>query len=117
MFDWIENSWHEYVPGATGTGPMVRDTIFLKSDLGYTPIWMKNSQSLDNTYKAHLAFWSLVHPKLFGLSRNDLLDEIVNISLETEAPYWRYMSFEYSGVFCASITDDKLLMSWARDGF
>lgn len=117
MFDWIENSWHEYGPGAPGTGPMVRDTIFLKSDLGYTPIWMKNSPSLDNTYKAHLAFWTLVHPKLFGLSRNDLLDEIVNISLETEAPYWRYMSFEYSGFFSASITDDKLLMSWAKDGF
>ena len=54
MFDWIENSWHEYVPGATGTGPMVRDTIFLKSDLGYTPIWMKNSQSLDKIGRAHV---------------------------------------------------------------
>ena len=51
------------------------------------------------------------------LNIGDLLDEIVNISLETEAPYWRYMSFEYSGFFSASITDDKLLMSWAKDGF
>lgn len=117
MFDWIENTWHECVPGAIGTGPMVRDTIFLKSDLGYTPIWMKNSQSRDNTYQAHLAFWSLAHPKLFGLSRNDLLDGIVNISLETEAPYWRFMSFDGNSVLSASMTDDKLLMSWAKEGF
>ena len=116
MYSWMPKKWHWYGVDSNqlGVGPEIYDTIFLKSGLGYTPVWLE-----DTTIggKGDTAYWTLAHPSLLGLQREALLDGLIHLTRTVQAPYWTSVDRdEYFTYYRRIPTGDKELITWLDEG-
>ena len=117
MYSWMPKKWHWYGFDSSqlGVGPEIYDTIFLKSGLGYTPVWLEDKKTIGG--KGDTAYWTLAHPSLLGLQREALLDGIIHLTRAIQAPYWTSVDHdEYFNYYRRIPTGDKELIAWLDEG-
>lgn len=117
MYSWMPKKWHWYGFDSSqlGVGPEIYDTIFLKSGLGYTPVWLEDKKTIGG--KGDTAYWTLSHPSLLGLQREALLDGIIHLTRAIQAPYWTRVDHdEYFNCTRRIPTGDKELIAWLDEG-